>query len=172
MRLIHKKEGNKMGLWRSNVVMKNEEMKYTRARHSLLLVVILSIVNLFALVFADMYFLFSSYITLTIGATGGFMYLESGDAILLVVTIILGIISVIPYLVCWIFSKKKVGWLIASLVLFALDTVLLLVDTIAMFDVSYILDLVIHILVIVELVVAVRYGLKKKKEQSEEDTIE
>lgn len=160
-----------MGKWFKNNAVNNEEMKYTRARHSLLIVVILSIVNMFSLVFADVYYLFSSYITLSISATGGYMYLESGDNLILVITIILGVISVIPYLLCWIFSKRKVGWLIASLVLFALDTLLLLIDAISMLDATFILDLVIHILVVVELVIAVKYGLKKKKEQSEEENL-
>jgi len=160
-----------MGKWFKNNAVNNEEMKYTRARHSLLLVVILSIVNMFSLVFADTYYLFSSYITLSITATGGYMYLESGEAVLLIVTIALGIISLVPYLLCWIFSKKKVGWLIAALVLFALDTLLLLIDAVSMLEATFILDLVIHILVVVELVIAVKYGLKKKKEQSEEENL-
>ena len=160
-----------MGKWFKNNAVNNEEMKYTRARHSLLLVVILSIVNMFSLVFADTYYLFSSYITLSITANGGYMYLESGDAVLLIGTIALGIISLVPYLLCWIFSKKKVGWLIAALVLFALDTLLLLIDAVSMLEATFILDLVIHILVVVELVIAVKYGLKKKKEQSEEENL-
>lgn len=160
-----------MGKWFKNNAVNNEEMKYTRARHSLLLVVILSIVNMFSLVFADTYYLFSSYITLSITATGGYMYLESGEAVLLIGTIALGIISLVPYLLCWIFSKKKVGWLIAALVLFALDTLLLLIDAVSMLEATFILDLVIHILVVVELVIAVKYGLKKKKEQSEEENL-
>ena len=160
-----------MGKWFKNNAVNNEEMKYTRARHSLLLVVILSIVNMFSLVFADTYYLFSSYITLSITATGGYMYLESGEAVLLIVTIALGIISLVPYLLCWIFSKKKVGWLIAALVLFALDTLLLLIDAVSMLEATFILDLVIHILVVVELVIAVKYGMNKKKEQSEEENL-
>ena len=160
-----------MGKWFKNNAVNNEEMKYTRARHSLLIVVILSIVNMFSLVFADTYYLFSSYITLYITAIGGYMYLESGEAVLLIGTIALGIISLVPYLLCWIFSKKKVGWLIAALVLFALDTLLLLIDAVSMLEATFILDLVIHILVVVELVIAVKYGLKKKKEQSEEENL-
>lgn len=158
-----------MANWFKSNGVNNEEMKYTRARHSLLIIVILSIVNLFSLVFADMYYLFSSYITLIIGATGGYMYLENGETVTLVATIILGVISVLPYLVCWIFSKKKVGWLIASLALFAVDTLLLIINAITALNLSSILDIAIHILVVVELIIAVKYGLKKKKEQSEDE---
>lgn len=142
------------------------EQKYRVARGSLLIVVILSIINLFSLIFTQSYFLFSSYITFMFGATGYDLYTETGDALVVVVIAVLGIISVLPYLACWIFSKKKVGWLIAALVLFAVDTLLLLFDTIASGG-SFIIDLAIHGYFIYEMVVAVKYGLKKKKEEQE-----
>lgn len=144
------------------------EQKYRVARGSLLIVVILSIINLFSLIFTQSYFLFSSYITLMLGATGAEIYAEAnGDALVLVVVVVLGIISVLPYLACWIFSKKKVGWLIAALALFAFDTLLLLIDTITALDGTFIIDLAIHGYFIYEMVVAVKYGLKKKKEEQE-----
>ncbi|MBQ4510765.1 MAG: hypothetical protein II984_08580 [Clostridia bacterium] len=151
-----------------NVAQKVGEQKYRIARSSLLIVVILSVVNLFSLIFSGSYFLFSSYITLIIGAVGAESYIaDPSNTIFLVVIIVLGIISVLPYLVCWIFSKKKVGWLIGALVLFSFDTLLLLIDAISVMNLTFILDLVIHAYFIYEMVVAVKFGLKKKKEEQE-----
>ena len=148
------------------------DMRYTRARGSLMLVVILSIVNLFALTFADTYFLFSSYITLIISAVGAALWADmEGATIILVATVVVGIISVLPYLACWHFSKKHVGWLIAGLVLFAIDTILLVVDSITALDVTSIIDIAIHGYIIYELVSAVKYGLEKKN-QSDNSSIE
>ncbi len=151
-----------------NVAQKVGEQKYRIARSSLLIVVILSVVNLFSLIFTESYFLFSSYITLIIGAVGAESYIaDPSNTIFLVVIIVLGIISVLPYLVCWIFSKKKVGWLIGALVLFAFDTLLLFIDAISVMDFTFLLDLAIHAYFIYEMVVAVKFGLKKKKEEQE-----
>lgn len=148
-----------------NIAEKVGEQKYKVARYSLLIVTVLSIVNLFSLIFNGTYFLFSSYITLMIGATGGFIYAEAdGDIAILIATVIIGVISVVPYILCWIFSKKKVGWLICAMVLFAFDTLLLLVDTITALDATYVIDLALHGYFVYEMVVAIKYGLKKKKE--------
>ena len=148
-----------------NIAEKVGEQKYKVARYSLLIVTVLSIVNLFSLIFNGTYFLFSSYITLMIGATGGFIYAEAdGDIAILIATVIIGVISVVPYILCWIFSKKMVGWLICAMVLFAFDTLLLLVDTITALDATYVIDLALHGYFVYEMVVAIKYGLKKKKE--------
>ncbi len=156
---------NETAITPENVAEKIGEQKYKVARYSLLIVTVLSIVNLFSLIFNGTYFLFSSYITLMIGATGGYIYAEAdGDIAILIATVIIGVISVIPYIICWIFSKKKVGWLICAMVLFAFDTLLLLVDTITALDATYIIDLALHGYFIYEMVVAIKYGLKKKRE--------
>ena len=44
---------------------------------------------------------------------------------LLYVLIGMAAASVLVYLVCWIFSKKQVGWMVAVTVFFAIDTVFL-----------------------------------------------
>lgn len=142
------------------------EVRYKNARVSLLIILFMSFINVFSIVFGDYYFVFSSYITSSIGVAGAVLYYESGKyAIFLVATVLVAVISLLPYLFCWIFSKKHYGWLIASLVLFSIDSALLLVDSIGLMasgSFYNILDIVIHAYVIVSLALGVAGALKNK----------
>ena len=140
--------------------------KYKNARLSLLLVLIFSVINVFA-VFTDTYFLFSSRLALVLVAVGAELDAALGETLFVIVFAILAIISLVPYLLCWIFSKKRVGWLIVGLVLFAVDTIILLIDVpglIAEGNTSIIIDVVVHVIVIVELIIGVKAGYAMKKE--------
>ncbi len=143
--------------------------KYKNARFSLLIVLVLSVVNIFVM-FADTYFLFSAHISLLIANVGLLLKFETGDNVYLIVGIVISLITLLPYLLSWIFSKKRVGWLIVSLVLFIIDTVILAIEipTYLQFgDVSIFIDLIAHIIVIYELYVGVQAGFAMKKEMVE-----
>ena len=154
------------------------ETRFKNARISLLAVLIFSFVNVFTIIFTDTYFLFSSYITSVVTATGAVFYIESGEnAIFLIATILVSVITLLPYLFCYLFGKKRNGWLIAALVLFAIDTAILLIFTIealAVGEISGIMDIVLHIYVLVTLALGVSAGAKLKAnansgEQAEEN---
>ena len=154
------------------------ETRFKNARISLLAVLIFSFVNVFTIIFTDTYFLFSSYITSVVTATGAVFYIESGkNAIFLIATILVSVITLLPYLFCYLFGKKHNGWLIAALALFAIDTAILLIFTIealAVGEISGIMDIVLHIYVLVTLAQGVSAGAKLKAnansgEQAEEN---
>ena len=145
------------------------ELKYKRSRYNLLLVLLFTVINLFTVTFGGSYFLFSATIPMLfpLGCAGiaadpefmAEMGLAAEDATtLMIVGLVIGIVLVIPYLLCWIFSKKRVGWLVAALVLFSIDCLLLLVS----FDISVILDLLFHGIVMFYLITGVINGFKLK----------
>lgn len=143
--------------------------KYKNARLSLLIVLVLSVVNIFVM-FGDTYFLFSAHISLLIANVGLLLKLETGDNVYLIIGIVISLITLLPYLLGWVFSKKRVGWLIASLVLFIIDSVVLAIEVptyLQYGDVSIFIDLIAHIIVIYELYVGVQAGLAMKKEMAE-----
>ncbi len=80
-------------------------------------------------------------------ALTGRVFLEySDEGLYLAVGLAFAVLVLVPYLLCWIFSKKRRGWMIAALVLFAVDTGALVVDTLGSDDVLYNLpDLLFHI---------------------------
>ena len=161
--------------------------KYASACYNVLLVVIFTLINVVLLVLnSDTYFLFSAYIPYALADLGmffcgmypveyyagelvGMNFLPKGVfvAILVVIAIIL-----VMYLIAWIFARKgKSGWLIAVLVMFGLDTaVLLLLNGIS---VDFIVDYIFHVWVIYSVITGLRIASKLKKLPDEEieDTI-
>ncbi len=142
--------------------------KYNKSRINLLLVIALTAINLI-LVFAESgtMMLFSATIPYFLFILG---YMTPFKIFLVVSFAILAI-----YLVCWIFSKKHFGFMIAALVMFVIDTLFLAYLYISSQDVSGILDALIHVWVIYYLVTGVIHGIKLnklKKEIVEDDVIE
>ena len=148
-------------------------LKYKSARTSLLILIIFSAVNLFSLTFGGFYFLFSSYIT-QIFAILGYEAAYLNDTVGVALFIALGLVSVLPYVLCYIFSKKKIGWMIGALVLFSIDTLILAYDivTVIMGDAKYISeyiwDIFFHAYALYALISCVVYGVKLKNSQSDE----
>ena len=150
----------------SNIQKLQTEAKYKSARMSLLAIVLFSLVNIFSITFAESYFLFSSYVTQLISATGAMFYYETGETLFVVVSIILAVISVVPYLLFWIFSKNHPGCMIGALVLFSVDSFIFLIDFIVFLlsgDFSFIIDLVFRVWALASLIIAVKYGFQAKK---------
>ena len=166
-----------------NQILSPAQAKYKNARVSLLLILIFTTLNLFSPLLG-FYMLFSAYVPQLIAQIGALFYLEEGVVLFYVVGVVLALILLSPYLLCYIFSKKKVGWMVGALVLFSVDTLLFLINFVACLaagDFSLIIDLVFHIYALVSLILAVKYGKDTETEvlpdyaalasQSENDVI-
>ena len=142
------------------------EMKYKRCRANLLGVILFTVINLFSLSLSQSYFLFSARIPSFFVEL--FMFTEDGEIAPftdLIVPIIIGVILTIPYLLCFFFSKKRPGWMVAALVFFVLDCLFLLI----MYYLSdVIVDILFHGLVMFYLITGVSNGFKLKKMPEDE----
>ena len=128
------------------------ERKINSARSSLLFIVILSIVNIFA-ISGGSYFLFSAYLPQVFIALAVY-----GDPSLLMPMIVLSIIYIFPYLLCFIFAKKRKGWMVAALVLFIIDSVFFVIDVLPLLmlgDISFLFDAIIRVYALVSLITGV-----------------
>ena len=113
-------------------------------RYSLLLIVILTVVNIvLLLVEADRYF-----------------------GICTIIALVIGVLLMGVYMLCWALGEKKPGWLTAALVLFSLDTVVLLIISFTLIDspLLNLMDIILHALAIYELVMAVICAGKLKRQ--------
>ena len=143
------------------------ELKYKRSRYNLLLVAIVSIVNLFYMVFSGRYFLFSAkmpsiLVELTLVTAPEDVTVAFAD---LLVPIVVGVILSLPYLLCFFFSKKRPGWIVAALVFFGLDCIYLL----TMYYLTDVIpDILFHAWVLFYLVTGVINGYKLKKMPEDE----
>ncbi|MBE6620921.1 MAG: hypothetical protein E7625_06140 [Ruminococcaceae bacterium] len=153
--------------------------KYSTARWNLLGAVIFTAINLFLLLSgANSYFLFSIYLPYFLGGMGmllcgkfppefyeGLGEVTFLDTSVLVVMMIVAVVILGLYLLAFFMSKKKSGWLIAALVLFSIDSALmLLLGDFA----SSILDIVFHAWVIYYLIVGITSANKLKNMPEEE----
>ena len=134
------------------------EQEYKNARTNLLLMLILTVVNIaLYLVGADVMMLFSA----TVPYYAAAFAFELGAPLVLPLMSV-ALISLAAYLLCWIFSKKHYGWMIAALVLFVLDSLALAVLYLSVSDASGIMDAIIHVWVLWYLIKGVKYGHQLK----------
>lgn len=133
-------------------------------RHSLLLIVIFTIINLVMLLLdSNTYFLFSAsvpyYTTLIFKAVeNGFSSGAWVNGPLTIAALVFSFVVLTVYFLCWLLSDKHRGWLIAALVLFVIDTFAMLVLCWVIYEnpLPNIVDLVFHMWAIVELFQAAR----------------
>lgn len=152
--------------------------KVSIARNNLLLVIVFTVINIIlAACNSGSYFLFSAFIPYFSAYIGAAIYhypeemaTEIGTEITpeiatacLVIGIVIAVLLLVPYLLCWIFSKRHYGWMIAALVLFSLDSIWLLIN----FDLYYIMDILFHAYVIYYLIMGVQNGIRVKKAEAE-----
>ena len=136
------------------------QQKYNTARINLLLMVGLTALNVvMAFVGSDSMMLFSAIVPYiaSVWAT------MPEFAPVMVPLIAITVISLAAYFICWIFSKKHFGFMIAALVLFVIDTLALVGFYIFAGEVSGILDIAIHAWVLYYLIIGVINGAKLKK---------
>ena len=132
------------------------EQKYASARSNLLLMLILTVVNI-------VLYVCGSYTMFLFSATVPYLMVVCSTIFfdmpaLMIICIGIAAVILIVYLLCWIFSKKSSGWMVFALVLFIVDTVVMIALYVWMQEVSGILDAIIHILVLYYLFIGVRRG--------------
>ena len=144
------------------------ENRYRTGRYNLMVVIIATLINLIlALTGGETYFVFSSSIPYYLVITA--MYLcgrmpddwydypkaeyEFEDVSTLIVATVIAALILIVFFVLYLLSKKHVGFMIAALALFALDTVAMFL--LFGFSTDMLLDIFLHGLVLFYLISAV-----------------
>lgn len=158
------------------------EGRYANARNNILLVVVLTVINIILLVTnSNTYFLFSAYIPFVIADLAMYlcgMYpaeiygadyanLQFFSQEVFVIAMVIAAVILGLYVLCWVFSKKmRIGWIIAALVFFVIDTAAMLLLNGIVID--SLLDYVIHAWVIFSFVNGLMAYSKIKKLPAED----
>lgn len=157
--------------------------RYDSSRGNLLIVMLFSLINLIILaVGGNSYFLFSASVPYAIGDMAMYLCgkypqefytaeeLSAGEFLnntVFVIMLAAAFICIAFYFLCWLMSKKHgVGWLIAALAAFVLDTLFMFWWYVSFADI--VLDIVIHIWVLVSLIMGIIAYFKLKKIPVEE----
>ncbi len=139
--------------------------RYNAARRDLLIIIAFTVINCFATL-TNTYFLFSAFIPMAFMQAA--LYIRSDEFfadvpemelqefsqfadVIGFIFIAIAVIGIVLYLMCWLFSKKRRGWLVVALVLFSLDTAFLLLN----FEIGVIVDVLFHGYIIYSLVTGV-----------------
>ena len=142
---------------------------YKTGRTVLIGVVILTVVNLGLLLFnSDTYLLCSVSVPYFLTVLGQIMDEALASNSFTVTALVISVVVLALYVVCWALSKKRPGWLTAGLVLFCVDTVALVIFVFTLTDspVSFFTDFAFHVLLIVELAMGVKANKKLKAMQA------
>ena len=136
------------------------ENKYKIARGNLLLMIVFTLLNIVLLFTgSDVMWLFSATIPYYVVIFG----VVSEDAVFLTINVVIAAIGLLAYLLCWIFSKKRYGWMIAALVMFIVDTLAMVGLFLLAGEFSGIMDLVFHAWILYYLFLGVTNGRKLKQ---------
>ena len=157
--------------------------RFGSARSTLLAIVLFTAINIVLLITnSNSYFLFSAFIPFMIVDYGMYFcgkypaeFYEGDlseyqffDNSVLIVAVVMAAVILVLYLLCWLFSKKpRVGWMIAGLVFFAMDTVLMLLLGGEAFMTA--LDLLFHGWALFSLIFGIISYYKLKKLPAEEE---
>ncbi len=147
-----------MGMFNKNqnAAPKTPEATFAIARSNLLVVIGFSLINvILRLISADTYFLFSASTPLA--------FLDIADVIgpeALPVCAVLAFLTIGLYVLCWALSKKHPGWIVAALVFFIVDTLVLL----GLYELEgLVFDLLIHVWVLYYLITGTVAMVKMKR---------
>ena len=143
------------------------------AKYSLLLVAGLTIVNTVLIALnADMVFTFSAYVPQLVTYIFMDMAADLQVKSYFYIGIAIAILMALIYLAFWFGAKKKSGFLIFALILFGIDTAVLLYDLTSYFEASYLIDIAFHAWVIYDLILGISAYSKLKKLPVEETVMQ
>lgn len=148
--------------------MNKMEQKYRNARANLLLMAILTVLNIILLVTeSSISFPFSAVIP-QISAIWGIIWLGMEQTVPAILGIAVAVICLAAYFLCYFFSKKHYGWMIAALCLFSLDSLACLYYTLKDFDAAYLIDIAFHGWVMYYLIIGVINGARLRQSPAAE----
>lgn len=143
------------------------QTKYaTLGRSSLITIVIFSIINMISLPLTNSYYLFSAYFPFYCSAIGTEFYLNDGSVAMLLLFSAVGLLLLVPYILCYAFAPRHVGWMIGATIIFCIETLFAVGDALLMLSSgsgSMIADCFIHIAVSVMLIIASVCGVRRSR---------
>lgn len=129
-----------------------------------MLVIILSCVNLIILPLLDYYLLFSAtapLLVLEVAYKYGTIF---DNSLITAAGYLISFLIIGVYFLFWILSKRRRSLILVSFILFALDTFLLVgLMIVGFYDITYLLDLAVHILILIYLLMGVIAWAKLRK---------
>jgi hypothetical protein len=125
---------------------RQQVLKFEKARNNLLAVLAFTVVNLILIALdSGLNFLFSATLPQYIFQLGRALDSEINGNIFTKAGLIVAFITIIPYFIFWILAKRARGLILAALIFFGIDSLILLFLILNMeFNASFLLEIVFH----------------------------
>ena len=107
----------------------------------------------------------NAYMSSTLVSTGVLLYLQEGQILYVIMTTVFALVALVPYLLCWRFSQKRRGWMIAAAVMLTLETLLLLLDSLTVLangEFFHLFAFLCHVVLLVPVLLALRKNRPSK----------
>ncbi|MDE5604549.1 MAG: hypothetical protein K2I73_03075 [Eubacterium sp.] len=145
------------------------QKRINTAKTSIILVAVLTIANTVLIAInSDMVFTFSAYVPQLVTFIFADMAADMQEKSYLYIGIAIAILMALIYVALWLGAKKKNVFIIVALVLFGIDSAVLLYDISSYFQASYFIDIAFHAWVIYDLILGIIAYSKLKKIPVEE----
>lgn len=146
------------------------EQRFTKSRSNLLLVIAFTTLNVVLLLLnTDLSFLFSATFPIFFVGAGQVFAEQTGSNGFLLIGTVIAFISIALYAVCYFLSKKRKVFILVALVLFILDTLLLLWLSFLEFDAGSLIDIAFHAWILYYLIIGVAAWSRLKKLPPEQE---
>jgi len=133
---------------------KQQVLKFEKARNNLLVVIAYSVINLILTAFdAGVIFLFSTTLPQFVFVMGRNLAIDMGSNIFATMGLVIAIILIIPYFVFWLLAKRARVLILVALILISIDSLLLLYFIIGIeFQWTYLLELAFRVWILYYLI--------------------
>lgn len=142
---------------------RNETTRYLRSRSALLLMIILSVINVFVIFFSggksDMIMPFSCGIATYSATIGTNIYINDGNTLFLIIGYLIAILLIAVLTVCFIKSKSNIVYLSSALAITIVDAIAIIILSISGLGISFSnssTNFITHILLIWYLFVGIK----------------
>ena len=144
--------------------LRQQVLKFEKARNNLLAVIAFTVINLLLSAFgANISFLFSATLPQFIFEIGKEMNPDTGSNIFMITGLIIAFITIIPYFIFWILARRARGLILAALIFFGADSLMLLILIFSMeFNASFLLEIVFHVWILYYLIIGVTAWFKMR----------
>jgi len=137
--------------------LRQQVLKFEKARNNLLVVILFTVVNLLLSAFnTNLNFLFSATLPQFVFEVVKAIDPDTESNIFIIAGLIMAFITIIPYFIFWILTRRARGLILAALIFFGIDSFLLIVLVLDMESkASFLLEIVFHVWILYYLIIGV-----------------
>jgi len=149
---------------------KQQILIFEKSRNNLLLVIAFTVINLVLIYFeAEVNFLFSATIPQFVLNVANVVAGSTDENIILIIGLVIAFLTVLPYFIFWILARRARVLILAALIFFCIDSLLLIYLILnEKFNFSFLMEIVFHVWILYYLFTGVKAWYKLRGVSTDE----